>query len=83
MDLEKKLDIKELNIDKDKIIEDIGIMQDEELENLFWKKIKEINKTMPTYKYIRRLLLTEEPLIKTTTNKVKRHEEIEKILNEK
>lgn len=66
--------------DKDALIQDIGILQDEELEELFWKKIKSINKTIPTYKYIRRIILTDEPLIKTTTNKVKRHEEIAKIL---
>lgn len=66
--------------DKDQIIENIGIVSDEELENIFWEKIKAINKTMPTYKYIRKIQLTEEPLIKTTTNKVKRHEEIAKIV---
>ena len=35
---------------------------------------------MPAYKYIRQIMVTEEPLIKTTTQKVKRHEEIKKIL---
>ena len=44
------------------------------------KKIKELNKKMPTYKYIRNLIITDEPLIKTTTNKVKRQEELKKIL---
>lgn len=68
--------------DKDQLIEKVGILQDEELESMFWEKIKEINKTMPTYKYIRKIILTEEPLIKTTTNKVKRYEEIAKIMAE-
>ena len=34
---------------------------------------------MTTYKYIKGMILTDEPLIKTTTNKVKRFEEIKKI----
>ena len=34
---------------------------------------------MPTYKYIKGMILTDEPLIKTTTNKVKRFEELKKI----
>ncbi len=67
---------------KDQLIEKVGILQDEELESMFWEKIKEINKTMPTYKYIRKIILSEEPLIKTTTNKVKRYEEIAKIMAE-
>ncbi len=68
--------------DKEQVIEKLGIIQDEELEDLYWQKIKELNKTMPTYKYIKKITLTEEPLIKTTTNKVKRHEEIAKIMSE-
>ena len=53
------------------------------LEKL-WEKIKEINKTMPAYKYIREVIATEEELIKTTTQKVKRFEELKKIeANEK
>ena len=43
-------------------------------------KIKEVNKTMPAYKYIREIMITTEPLIKTTTAKIKRHEELAKIL---
>ena len=42
-------------------------------------KIKEINKTMPPYKAIRGLILTETPLIKTTTSKIKRQEEIKTV----
>ncbi len=43
-------------------------------------KVKEINKKMPAYKYIREITITTEPLIKTTTAKIKRHEELAKIL---
>ena len=35
---------------------------------------------MPTYKYIKEMVLTEEELIKTTTLKIKRFEEIKKVL---
>lgn len=32
-----------------------------------------INDTMPSYKQIRRLALTDEPMEKTTTGKIKRY----------
>ena len=51
-----------------------------EYHDIIWKDIKEINQTMPKYKYIKHLIVTDEPMIKTTTQKVKRHEEIKKIL---
>lgn len=44
------------------------------------QKVKEANKKMPAYKYIREIMVTKEPLIKTTTAKIKRHEELAKIL---
>lgn len=46
------------------------------------EKIKEINKTMPHYKSIKGILLTQEPLIKTTTNKIKRQNNLDKIRKE-
>ena len=53
---------------------------EEDLRKIIWERIKEINKTFPPYKYIKNLILTDKELIKTTTKKVKRHEEIKKIL---
>ena len=53
---------------------------EEELRKIIWEKVKEINKTFPPYKYIKNMILTDEELIKTTTKKVKRQEEIKKIL---
>lgn len=44
-------------------------------------KIKNINKNLPVYKYIREFSLTDKPLIKTTTQKIKRHEEMKQINN--
>ena len=55
-------------------------MTEEELKKVIWEKIKEINKTFPPYKYIKNMILTDEELIKTTTKKVKRNEEIKRIL---
>lgn len=48
---------------------------------LIWEDIKnKVNHTMPAYKYIREIIVTDVPLIKTTTQKVKRHEELKLIL---
>ena len=52
---------------------------EEELKDTLWNKIKEINKTLPPYKYIKNMIITSEPLIKTTTQKIKRKEELKKI----
>ena len=55
------------------------VKTDEEIYNAILSKIKEINKTMPKYKAIRGMILTETPLIKTTTNKIKRQENLNAI----
>lgn len=57
-----------------------GKISEEELYKIIWNKIKEINTTLPKYKYMKHMILTKEPLIKTTTNKVKRNEEMKIIL---
>ena len=66
--------------DKEEVKEKYPNCTEEELKKIIWEKIKEINKTFPPYKYIKHLILTEDELVKTTTKKVKRHEEIKKIL---
>lgn len=55
------------------------VQTDEEIYNVLSKKIKEINQTMPRYKSIKGIILTEEPLIKTTTNKIKRQDNLDAI----
>ncbi len=69
-----------------KVVYDIEVMQNEfglqketEIHEKIWKQIKEINKKMPTYKYVKELILTQDELIKTTTQKVKRFEELKKM----
>ena len=56
-----------------------GNINEDELKEIIWKDIKEINKQVPTYKYIKNLVVSNEPMVKTTTAKVKRFEEIKKI----
>ncbi|MCI8587120.1 MAG: long-chain fatty acid--CoA ligase [Clostridia bacterium] len=70
--------------DKEQMKELYNIEEEDKIKEFIWEEIKKINKTMPAYKYIRDLIITEEELIKTTTLKVKRHEEIKRIIsNEK
>lgn len=66
--------------DKDLVTAMYGDVNEEQLKDILWEKIKEVNKKVSTYKYIKNIIITDEPLIKTTTNKVKRFEEIKKIL---
>ncbi len=53
---------------------------EDDLYKIIWDKIKELNTTFPKYKHIQKMLLTSEELIKTTTKKVKRQEEMKRIL---
>jgi len=55
----------------------------ETVKDIVWEKIKEINKTFPTYKHIKNMIFTKDDFIKTTTAKIKRFEEIEKIKEDK
>lgn len=66
---------------KELVKEKYGNISLEELYPIIWEKIKEINKTFPKYKYIKNMILTDEELIKTTTKKIKRQEEMKKIMN--
>ncbi|MBR3152449.1 MAG: AMP-binding protein [Clostridia bacterium] len=50
-----------------------------DIEDMVWEDIKNINNTVPTYKHIKNIIVTDEEMIKTTTAKVKRFEEIKKI----
>ena len=52
----------------------------EEIKEIIWNEIKKVNKTMPAYKYIREISITDKELIKTTTQKIKRFEEIKTVV---
>ncbi len=54
----------------------------EEIYTAINNEIKEINQIMPTYKAIRGILLSTTPLIKTTTNKIKREMNLSQIMKE-
>lgn len=58
-------------------------MPEEELREKAWADIKQINETVPKYKHIKKFILTKEPMIKTTTAKVKRFEEVKIIVDNK
>lgn len=53
-----------------------------DLEAKIWADIKEINSSLTNFKHIKKLVITDEPMIKTTTAKIKRFEEIKKIVEE-
>lgn len=62
------------------IVKDVyGLEDEKEIKDKLWQEVKNVNKTMPTYKYIKEIIVTDEELIKTTTRKIKRNEEMKKI----
>ena len=65
--------------DKQLIKELYNIEGEENIREFLWEKVKEVNRLMPKYKYVREMIISEEELIKTTTLKIKRHEEMKKI----
>ena len=64
---------------KDLIEKELGNKTEDEYKQIIWKQIKEINKNLPTYKHIKEIVITDKPLDKTTTHKVKRYQEINKL----
>ena len=73
-----KINVK-IVFDRDVIKDVYKVEKNEEIYKVLSKKIKEVNQTMPSYKAIRGMILTEEPLIRTTTNKIKRQENLDAI----
>ena len=65
--------------DKEIVEEIYGTQDEEKLKELIWQEVKKVNKTMPAYKYIREITITDKELIKTTTQKIKRFEEIKTV----
>ena len=53
--------------------------EEEKIKEIIWQEVKKVNKTMPAYKYIRDIIVTDQDLIKTTTQKIKRFEEIKTV----
>ena len=66
---------------KDEVKQKYGDISFDEIRDIIWNRIKnEVNTTVPRYKHIMNMILTDKELIKTTTKKVKRNEELKGIL---
>lgn len=76
-----KINVK-IIFDREVMKEAYKVETDEEIYKVLADKIKEINQIMPKYKAIRGILISEEPLIKTTTSKIKRQANLEVIEKE-
>ena len=80
-----KIDIKlsvKVVYNKDIVKEKHGDITEDEIKSIIWNRIKnEVNTTVPRYKHIMNMICTDKELIKTTTKKVKRNEEMKLLLN--
>ncbi len=82
---QKSDDIEDIKInakivfDRNAMKELYNVENDSDIFELLTNKIKEINEMIPKYKAIRGIIITEEPLIKTTTNKIKRQENMKNL----
>ena len=68
--------------DKEVVKEKYADKTEKELYEIIWQQIKQLNKSFPRYKHIQNMILSSEELIKTTTKKIKRQEEIKKIIKD-
>ena len=59
--------------------ETYGVTDAAEIERIIKADIDAINEDLPVYKHMLRVIITDEPMIKTTTGKVKRYEEAKKL----
>lgn len=64
--------------DKDKIKELYGDISNEEIYDILWKKIKEENKKLSSYKAVKKLEIKDGEFEKTSTMKIKRYKELSK-----
>ena len=58
-------------------------LTDEQIHDIIWDKIKEVNHKLTSYKAIKNLEIKKDEFVKTTTMKIKRYAEIEKDKNGK
>ena len=65
--------------DKEEIKELYNTTDESKIKEVLWNQVKKMNKTVPTYKYVKEIIITEKELIKTTTQKIKRFEEIKNV----
>ena len=65
--------------DKEMAKQIYGDKTEENLKEIMWQKVKEINQTLPIFKKVKKISISTEPFAKTTTQKVKRYEELKKV----
>ncbi len=53
-------------------------LTDEQIHNIIWEQIKQVNRKLTSYKAIKKLEIKKDEFVKTTTMKIKRFEEIKK-----
>jgi len=53
-------------------------LNEEEIRNIIWEKIKEVNHKLTSYKAIKNLEIKKDEFVKTTTMKIKRYAEMQK-----
>ena len=53
-------------------------LSDEQIHNIIWEKIKEVNKKLTSYKAVKELEIKKDEFEKTSTMKIKRYKEINK-----
>ena len=53
-------------------------LSEEQIYNIIWERIKEVNHSLTSYKAIKNLEIKKDEFVKTTTMKIKRHAEISK-----
>lgn len=63
---------------KDYMKEHFNTENHDEIEKIIQSDIDKLNENLPSYKHMFRVTVTDQPMIKTTTGKVKRHEELKK-----
>ena len=66
--------------DKEHIKEYLGEKTEQEYKQIIWEEIKKINQTLPIFKHIKSITITTQGLKKTTTQKVKRYEELKELV---
>ena len=71
----------QIQYSKNEIAELYKAETEDEIRDVIWEKIKDVNQTIPHYKRVTDLYLTEEPFIKTTSLKIKRKEQIKKVMD--
>ena len=65
--------------DKDTIENILGKKTEKEYKEEIWKEIKKINENLPAFKHVKKIEITTQEFAKTTTQKVKRYKELEKM----